>query len=194
MRLAIPPASLPSRSGSLTAWKRRQNAYAASPTVIKTSRISPKGCSPIVSRAPLGPVVCPPAPIATASANAPTMAYTAPLVAYPSRPSRSTHEEPKLSVGSPVRRSADHLASFASRLASCVRRFATCLTSLARRLACRLTSSSGASDTPRNPPSSHRDSFEKATSCVPHSTLCVRPVPELACQHDGGRMCLEKIR
>src|ERR687894_1268770 len=172
MRLAIPPASLPPLSGSLTAWKRRQNAYPASPTVIKTSKISPKGCSPIVSRAPLGSVVCPPAPIATASANAPTRAYTAPLVAYPRRPRRSTHEEPKLSVGSPVRRSAAHLASLASRLASSVRRFAAPLTSLARRLACRLTSSSGASDTLRNLPLSHRDSFEKVTLCVPHSTPC----------------------
>src|SRR5918995_2255159 len=193
MRLAIPPASLPSRSGSLTAWKSRQNAYPASPAVIKTSNISPKGCSPTVARAPLGSVVCPPAPIATASANAPTRAYTAPLVAYPSRPRRSTHEEPKLSVVSFARRSAAHLAPLASRLASSVRHFAAPLTSLARRLACRSPFSSGASDTPRNPPSSHRDFFEKATLCV-HSTPCVRSVPELASQHNGDEPRLEKIR
>src|SRR5918997_4133288 len=182
MRLAIPPASLPPLSGSLTAWKRRQNAYPASPTVIKTSKISPKGCSPIVSRAPLGSVVCPPAPIATASANAPTRAYTAPLVAYPSRPRRSTHEEPKLSVVSPARRSAAHLAPLASRLAFSVRRFAAPLTSLARRLACRLTSSSGASDTPGNLSSlSSRFLQEGYLMCV-HRTPCVRSVPELASQ------------
>src|SRR5829696_3060067 len=191
MRLAVPPASLPSRSGSLTAWKRRQNAYAASPTVIKTSKISPKGCSPIVSRAPLGSVVCPPAPIATASANAPTKAYTAPLVAYPSRPSRSTHEEPNLSVGSPARRSAAHLASFASRLASSVRRFAARLTSRPRRLACRFSSSSGASDTSRNLPFYVWDSFKEGYSSVPHhSTPCVRSMPELVCQHNGDRRCV----
>src|SRR5215210_1978382 len=91
VRAAIPLTSRPSPSGSATATKSRHSAYAASPTATKPSITRPKGCSPISCRAPGGSVVCPPTPIATPSARAPTTTYTSPLVAYPKRAKRSTH-------------------------------------------------------------------------------------------------------
>src|ERR671933_2061715 len=98
----------------------RQSAYPASPIVTTTSRICPKGlCELIIWMAPGGLVVRPPIPVATPSASIPTRLYTAPLVAYPNRASRSTQ-------GLTLCSAASCLAPFVSRLATCLVSFMRC--------------------------------------------------------------------